>query len=162
MYTALVIKKYEEFCQFFSSDENVKMLVEDYAEVVYNLYMNDNLEDFANIRDHTDFIRVNGIQFRDGDSAKTIFKLFLNNSKNQFWRSITPDEFINIYQRFLNMKKRFINGRDCSSSFDNLGELLQNVVHFKVIRELSDLKNTIVKLKEEKETIVPQINLIDL
>jgi hypothetical protein len=53
--TDLVIEKYEEFCQLFSSDENVKILVEDYVEVVYNLYMN-HIEDFQNISDHTDSI----------------------------------------------------------------------------------------------------------
>jgi hypothetical protein len=166
MYTDLVIEKYEEFCQLFSSDENVKMLVEDYVEVVYNLYMNDNFEAYLCTSGNTDGIsqtyREKGIR-RDDSSVETIFKWFFNNSKNQFWRSITLDEFLNIYKRFLHMSEIFIDRGDCSNNFEyNLGEMLQNVVHFKVLRELRDLKK-IVKMKEEKEKlIVPQINLIDL
>jgi hypothetical protein len=177
MYTDLVIEKYEEFCQLFSSDENVKMLVEDYVEVMYDLYM-DNFEDFGNIRDHADSINSRCDLYMDNfedfgnirdhadsinsrcrsGSVETIFKFFLN-SKNQFWRSITLDEFLFIYERFINMRTVYKNGENCSYIFvTSLGQFLQTVVHFKVLRELSDLKKN-VKLKED---IVPQINLIDL
>jgi len=135
---------YEKLCKQISSDKEVNMLLDDYPEMMYNAYMNEDADTYYYMMEDMLLIGrsgwrgpkqydANGVD-RNNNEIPSFLKLYLKHTQNDFFKSITIDKFVNIYIRFADIH-RVIHR--------NLYLILFDEIRLRIKSELSELKNKV-------------------